>query len=190
MAEMNFAEKLVVNSGTYNFIYRNTLLKWFLDFCDLNGKCLEIGCGPGFTTLEILKRFKVDLTAIDYDKDEVEKAKKRLAGKKIVLLQADATKLPFGDGSFDCVVEMNTFHHISEYKKAIADSFRLLRKGGRLYILDISRYLLWPLTLLLPFEHFDGKFTRDSIIRDLEAEGFQITKKKGWDVFMIAAKKR
>jgi ubiquinone/menaquinone biosynthesis C-methylase UbiE len=189
MAEMNFAEKFIVNSRAYNFIYRNTLLRWFLDFCDLKGNCLEIGCGPGFTSLEIRKKLDGDLTSIDYDEDEVEKAKKRLSGKKVAIMQADATKLPFKDGSFDCVVEMNTFHHISEYRKAISESFRVLKKGGQLYIMDISRYFLWPLTLLLPFEHFDGKFTRDGMIDDLEAAGFRISKKKGWDVFMISAEK-
>jgi ubiquinone/menaquinone biosynthesis C-methylase UbiE len=189
MAEMNFAEKLLVNSRFYNFFYRNTILKSFLNFCKIEGKYLEIGCGAGFTTAEILKRPGVDLTAIDYDTDEVEKAKTRLSGK-VKLMQADATKLPFKDGSFDCVVEMNTFHHISEYKKAISESFRVLKKGGRLYIMDISRYFLWPLTRLIPFEHFDGKFTRDSMLSELETAGFRITKKRGWDVFMIAAEKK
>ncbi|HSB47866.1 MAG TPA: class I SAM-dependent methyltransferase, partial [Candidatus Bilamarchaeum sp.] len=134
----------------------------------------------------------VALTAIDIDDEEIGRAKKLFrkpenGAWKPEILQADATKLPFRDGAFDCVVEMNAFHHISEYKKAIAECQRILKKGGRFYMLDISRYFLWPLLLLVPFEHFDGKFTRDSMLKELEAAGFRIAKKSGWDVFMIEA---
>lgn len=189
MAEMNFIEKVLVNSRLYNWFYRNVTLKKFLEFCRLEGKCLEIGCGAGFTSAEIMKKFDVELTSIDYDPEQVEKAEKRLRGSGVKVMQADATVLPFGDGEFDCVVEMNTFHHIREYRKAIRETHRVLRKGGKFFIMDVSRYMLWPLTKLIPFEHFDGKFTKFSLMSELEAAGFEVTKHKRRDIFFIACRK-
>jgi ubiquinone/menaquinone biosynthesis C-methylase UbiE len=84
---------------------------------------------------------------------------------------------------------MNTFHHIEGYQKAISETYRVLKKGGSFYMMDISRYFLWPFLQLLPFEHFDGKFTKEQMIGDLEEAGFTIVEQKGCDVFMIHAKK-
>ncbi|MEW6722723.1 MAG: class I SAM-dependent methyltransferase [Candidatus Micrarchaeota archaeon] len=187
---MNFIEKLLVNSGIYNFWYKHTYLRRFLDFCDIKGKTLEIGCGSGFTSAELKTRFGVELTAIDYDEEEIALAKKRYGKMKIAFERGDGTAMRFGNGEFDCVIELNAFHHIREYKKAVAETRRVLKKGGRFYAMDISMYFMWPLTLLIPFEHFDGKFTRDSLISVLEENGFRVVEKKGWDWFMLHAEKR
>jgi ubiquinone/menaquinone biosynthesis C-methylase UbiE len=190
MANMNFVEKALVNSRAYNWFYRRTYLRRFLDFCDLRGKCLEIGCGAGFTSREIMGRFAVELTSTDYDPEQVKEAKARLRGRRVKVRQADATALPFRDGSFDCAVELNTFHHISRYKDAIGEVYRVLKKGGKFYLMDISRYTFWPLTLLIPFEHFDGKFTKDQMVSELEEAGFSVLRKKGRNLFLIECLKR
>lgn len=189
MVEMNFLEKVLVNSRIYNFFYRRTLLKEFLDFCRLEGKTLELGCGAGFTSGEIKKRFAVELTATDYDMEQVEKAVRRLAGTGINVMRADATALPFPDGTFDCVVEMNAFHHIRGYRKAVREAYRVLKKGGRLSMMDVSRYFLWPFSKLIPFESFEGKFTKRSMMAEMEAAGFRVARHRHRDFFFIECEK-
>ncbi|MFN7990928.1 MAG: class I SAM-dependent methyltransferase [Candidatus Micrarchaeia archaeon] len=184
MAEMNFLEKLLVNNPLYNYLYRKTFLRWFLDKCELKGDCLEIGCGPGYTTAELKRRFRIKLTSIDIDEKELEIARKRL-GDSAEILQADARKLPFKDNSFDCVIEMNAFHHIEDYKEAIAECRRVLKKGGSFYLLDIGRYFFWP--VLQAMEHFDGSFTREEMENDLRKAGFEIKKASGKNLFSIHA---
>ncbi len=187
--EMNFLEKLVANSRIYNFFFRRTILKWFLDFCSIRGKCLEVGCGKGESSLEIVKRFKVDLTAVDLDPKQVELAKKTLAKTNVKVQKADATKLPFRDSAFDSVVETFVLVHIREYPKALREINRVLKKGGSFFLMDQSRYLGWPLSMLLPFDHFDGKFTKKKMMAELEKAGFEIVD-DGWgDIFIIHAKK-
>jgi ubiquinone/menaquinone biosynthesis C-methylase UbiE len=187
--EMNFLEKLVANSRVYNFFFRRTLLRWFLDFCSLEGDCLEIGCGKGESSLEIVKRFNVRLTAVDVDSKQVALARKTLSGTGVKIQKADATRLPFKDGSFDSVVETFVLVHISDYPKALREIHRVLRKGGKLFLMDQSRYLFWPLSMLLPFDHFDGKFTKGEMKEDLLGAGFEIID-DGWkDIFIIHAKK-
>jgi len=44
----------------------------------------------------------------------------------------DLSQLTFPDDSFDALVCLDVLEHIPEYKKAFSESFRVLRKGGRL----------------------------------------------------------
>lgn len=189
MANMNIIERVMVNSRAYNFFYRRTWFGGFLDFCELKGKCLEIGTGPGYTASELVKRFDIELTTMDFDPAELERAKRRLAGKEVGLVQGDAAKMPFKDGSFDCVVEASTFHHIAEWKKAIKEAHRVLKKGGSFFLMDQGMYFAWPFTLAMPFDPFDAKFTKGMMMGELRRAGFRIIKHGGVDVFMIQAEK-
>jgi ubiquinone/menaquinone biosynthesis C-methylase UbiE len=190
MAEMHPIEKILVNSRIYNFFYRHTLLREFLDFCDLKGECLEIGCGKGVTSKELYRKFAVSLSATDYDDEEVRLAKKNLKDTPVKVMQADATALPFNNQGFDAAVEMNTLHHIENYQDAIKEIYRVLKKGGNFFMLDIGRHWMWPLSLLFSaIEPFQGKFTKESMLKDLEKAGFKIIKQRGGDVFMIQARK-
>jgi hypothetical protein len=56
-------------------------------------------------------------------------------------------------------------------------------------MLDQSMYLMWPLSRLLPFDHFDGKFTKKTMIRELENAGFEVVSEKWGDIFAIHARK-
>ena len=187
--EMNFLEKLVANSRVYSFFFRHTLLKWFLDFCSLKGSCLEVGCGNGKSSLEIIKRFRVELTAVDIDDAQVALTRKTLAGKKVEIQKADATDLPFRDSSFDSVVETFVLVHIANYPKALREIRRVLKKDGNFFLMDQSEHLFWPFSRLLPFDHFDGKFTKKKMKAQLRKAGFEIVR-DGWgDIFIIHARK-
>ncbi len=185
--KMNFIEKNLVNSTIYNFFYSRTFLHKFLDFCQLKGDVLEIGCGQGFTSAEIYKRFRCSLTSTDYDDEQVRQAKKKLADKNIRVLQADARNLPFEDVSFDCVVETNMLHHIPEFQNVFTEVKRVLKKGGSFFLMDISHTFLWPFLYLLPFDSFPGKFTKEQMILELENAGFKIVKQTGKNIFKIHA---
>jgi 2-polyprenyl-3-methyl-5-hydroxy-6-metoxy-1,4-benzoquinol methylase len=44
----------------------------------------------------------------------------------------DITKLSFSDDSFDLALSFEVFDHVSDYKKAFSESFRILKKNGTL----------------------------------------------------------
>jgi trans-aconitate 2-methyltransferase len=48
------------------------------------------------------------------------------------LAQADATRLPFGDGIFDAVFSTATFHWVHDHAALFAETHRVLSPGGRL----------------------------------------------------------
>jgi ubiquinone/menaquinone biosynthesis C-methylase UbiE len=97
---------------------------------------------------ELLRRFpEVRLTATDYDDSMVEDARIRLRefGDRVDVQQADATRLPFPDDSFDAVVSFIMLHHVIDWEKAVAEAARVLRPGGRLLGFDLlaNRPMEW-----------------------------------------------
>lgn len=54
-------------------------------------------------------------------------------------VQADAERLPFPDGHFDCVTIAFGLRNVTHKDLALADMARVLRPGGRLLVLEFSR---------------------------------------------------
>lgn len=107
------------------------------------GRVLEIGCGPGVDTVELVRR-GVSLTGIDLAPAAVELSRQHLAG---LGLEADirlgnAEALQFPDESFDTVYSFGVLHHTPNLERAIAEVRRVLTHGGRAFIMLYSRYSL------------------------------------------------
>lgn len=188
--EMHKFEKFFVNSDLCSFFHENMIFPKFFKFInrDLSGKALEIGCGIGKTTYLLAKKYsKLKIIAIDYDKEQIQKAKKNKNLRSIKFLQGDATSLKFKDSSFDYVIESTVFHHIEDYSRAINEVHRVLKKDGVFYLIDISKYFfLWPIRLLFPPESY---FSKKEFINKLENNGFKAEKSRGNLLFFVAAKK-
>jgi glycogen(starch) synthase len=78
----------------------------------------------------------------------------------VKLVQADARRLPFGDGEFDAVVALDLFPHLPDLTDGVRELQRVLRVGGRfvfdttnalpLWVFAFPRYFEWrPKRLLL-----------------------------------------
>ena len=104
---------------------------------------LEIACNMGTTSIEIAKRFKCHIIGIDMDKMALEKAKQNVIKNNVSQLvdiqQADASKLPFPDNSFDIVINeaMLTMYADKAKARLLSEYFRVLKPGGKLLTHDI-----------------------------------------------------
>jgi ubiquinone/menaquinone biosynthesis C-methylase UbiE len=101
---------------------------------------LEVGAGSGAMAAEMLANYKqIAMTVTDFDDAMVDAASARLAryGERVTVQQADATALPFPDGSFDTVLSWIMLHHTVEWEKALAESVRVLRPGGSVVGYDL-----------------------------------------------------
>lgn len=193
--EMRNFEKFFVNSIFCNFFNKGLILPTLFRFINKNlaGEALEIGCGIGETTKLLAKKYaKLMITAIDYDEEQIQRAKKNKALKnknlnRAIFQQGDATQLKFKNSSFDHAIEINTFHHIEDYSKAIKEAYRALKKNGSFYMVDFSKYaFFWPIRLFFPPESL---FTKEELVKNLENTGFKIEKSSGRLLLYIIARK-
>ena len=111
---------------------RNDVLDALLDGVDLGTTMLEVGPGPGAAT-EWLRRRVPRLCAVEVDAAVAAQLEVRFAGTNVEVVTGDATKLEFGDASFDSVGTFTMLHHLPTTAKqndVFHEALRVLRPGG------------------------------------------------------------
>lgn len=104
-----------------------------------NVRFLDIGCGTGWAVGEVARLVdnKGLFYGIDLSPKMIERAQSKFSGKdNFHFLQANAESIPLDDDSFDIIICTNSFHHYLHPDKALNEMYRLLKKGGKIYILD------------------------------------------------------
>jgi SAM-dependent methyltransferase len=99
------------------------------------GRTLEIGAGTGYFTLNLLGAGVVEkATATDISPGMLLALEDSAAdlGLEVETVCAEASELPFSDGSFDLVVGHAVLHHLPDLERAFAEFVRVLRPGGTL----------------------------------------------------------
>jgi len=94
-------------------------------------RLLDVGAGTG-TLLAALRATYPDALAVGADLalGMCHTASNRLAGAGVQLVNADAERLPFADGSFDLVLSSSTFQWLGSLDHAFAEVKRVLAPGG------------------------------------------------------------
>jgi ubiquinone/menaquinone biosynthesis C-methylase UbiE len=107
----------------------------FVEFCEqhLRGQIsvAEIGCGPGRATM-YLTALGAAVTAIDISAASLTRARRRAPNARYV--RATAMALPFADATFEAAVSDGVIHHTPDARAAFAETARILRPGGHLYL--------------------------------------------------------
>jgi ubiquinone/menaquinone biosynthesis C-methylase UbiE len=140
MPHMSRFQAAFCRSRPWRTISGHAVLPWSLQGFEPHGDVLAIGAGSGAMAAEVLARYHQPvMTVTDFDQAMVEAASDRLAefGDRVTVRQADATALPFADGSFDAVLSWVMLHHTVKWEKALAESVRVLRPGGHLVGYDL-----------------------------------------------------
>jgi ubiquinone/menaquinone biosynthesis C-methylase UbiE len=113
---------------------------------DEDKKYLEVGCGAGAVCHHVAGEYRLDVTGIDVDPEQVELAKE-IAGDKpnIRFFEASAADLPFPDDEYDIVLSYMVLHHISGWPDAMKEIRRVLKPGGYYIIGDLvfPRFTAW-----------------------------------------------
>jgi 2-polyprenyl-3-methyl-5-hydroxy-6-metoxy-1,4-benzoquinol methylase len=91
-------------------------------------KVLEIGCGTGFLTKEIVKK-SVQLIAIDISEELIEVARKTILDSNVEFIIENAYQMSFDDQTFNAVIGSSVLHHL-DVDLALKEIYRVLTPGG------------------------------------------------------------
>ena len=107
-------------------------------------RVLDACCGTGDLAVAA-KAAGGKVTGLDFSGRMLERARRK--SSEIEWVQGDALALPFGDASFDAATVGFGARNLDDLERGLAELRRVLRPGGRLAILEITR----PRGLLAPF---------------------------------------
>ncbi|MGD2248042.1 MAG: class I SAM-dependent methyltransferase [Candidatus Methanofastidiosia archaeon] len=118
--------KILKNQADYTREYRLKLYKKV----DISEKecILDIGCGTGAVTEDLVSLSNGVITGVDIDDKKLVYAKKLL--DTVNFLQTDVLWLPFRDNTFDLVVFNIVLTHINEQERAVKEMARVTKKNG------------------------------------------------------------
>ena len=106
-------------------------------------KILDVASGSGDLALALARRVRPggEVWMSDINLRMLARGRDRLADAGVLApaLQCDAERLPFAEGSFDCVTVGFGLRNMTHKPSAIAEMRRCLRPGGRLVVLEFSR---------------------------------------------------
>jgi len=156
----------------------------------------DLGCGTGQVS-ELVAPHVAKVIAVDGSTDMVQAARKRLkSATNVDVRRGDMEALPIDDGQLDAAVMALVLHHVPEPARALAEMHRVLKRGGRVLIVD-----------MLPHDRVDYQqqmghvwlgFSEKTMKKHLEAAGFDTpvisalpadADAKGPSLFVATAKK-
>ncbi len=94
---------------------------------------LDVGCGSGWLAKSLIPKGK-KVISLDVSKTNPTLVHKTLKSEKHFPLVADSFKLPFRNGSFECVVASEVIEHTIDPADFISELFRVVADNGRLII--------------------------------------------------------
>lgn len=134
------------------------------------GRILDAGCGTGTLTVMIKKHFpQTEVVGLDGDRNilQIANSKVFLSGDLIQLDHGFVTSLPYNNESFNACVCSLVIHHLTteNKQKAFYEFYRILKPGGKLYIVDFftpHNIFMMAVTLITQFfeetyDNFHGK---------------------------------
>ena len=108
-------------------------------------RLLEVGCGAGAQTALLLRRNpKLHVTGVDLSADQLAAARRHFRGhpaqKRLTLLQANATALPFPRGTFDAALSVWFLEHVPDPLPILKEIRLVLRPGGTLHVREVLNH--------------------------------------------------
>jgi SAM-dependent methyltransferase len=158
----------------------------------LHGRILDIACGTGYGSYQMLGSDKLEsssITAVDVSRDAIEYGMKRYNHSSLDFICTDV--MDFSDSKFyDTIVSLETIEHLKEPVSFIQKMYLLLKKGGMLIAsapvtlsTDVNPYHLSDFTA----SSFRQLF--DPMDFQVEAELFQIQPYSVKDLFRSGNKR-
>jgi len=160
--KLNLVERLITNNPVRAYVQQRIegpLLRKMGSRKDYP-VCLEIGCGVGVGAQVIAEQFGArQVIATDIDPGQLKKAKANLPpefANRVVFKVEDAMALDELDGTFDAIFSFGVLHHMEDWRKAVGEIARVLKKGGEFFFEEPFRPFLRNVLVRTLTEHPQG----------------------------------
>ena len=101
-------------------------------------RILDVASGTGDLAATLFEVTGAEVVATDFCRPMLDIAAKKI-GHDVTLIESDALRLPFRDGSFDAVTIGFGLRNVANVQTGLAELGRVLRSGGWLAVLEFSR---------------------------------------------------
>jgi ubiquinone/menaquinone biosynthesis C-methylase UbiE len=134
---------------------------------------LEASCGHGGGASYLTRTLKpASYTGLDYNPDGVAYCRRHHSLPGVDFVHGDAENLPFGDESFDAVVNVEASHAYPQLYRFLAEVARVLRPGADFLYADFrgrSEFPGWDGALAeMPLRQVSKRVINDSVVRSLD----------------------
>lgn len=104
-------------------------------------RVVDVGAGPGFLATEMAAVLGADGLVVAVDPSEAMRALAQAreippGSAPIEHRAGDATELPLDDASVDVLTSTQVYEYVPDVPAALAEAWRVLRPGGRIFVLD------------------------------------------------------
>ena len=100
---------------------------------------LDIGCGPGLTSLSLAQAVGSagHVDAIDIAPPMLQLAARRCAdAKQVAFHQADVLQLPFADATFDVALATQVYEYVADIDNALTELARVMKPSAQVLLVD------------------------------------------------------
>ncbi len=141
------------------------------------GLALDVGAAGGGNT-RVLRAAGWRAVALEYGAEGASVARER----GLVVVRADAAKLPLRGGSLDLVVAFDVLEHLPDDIAAVREIGRVLRPGGTLLVAVPAGMDLWS-------AHDDAvghvrRYSREQLVEVMSAGGLNVEHVRSWNVLL------
>lgn len=115
-----------------------------------DGPALDVATGTGDFAFELARRTR-QVVGVDFVPEMMrigrQKLQRRKLGSRVSFVGGDALDLPFPSDTFDCLTTGFAMRNVADIRRAFAEMCRVVRPGGRIACLELTR----PLSRLVWF---------------------------------------
>lgn len=174
--------------GAIEEVYSNEdrILRQLDDLALAGRRVLEVGAGSGRDSLELARRgariFVLDYVGSSF---QVIRDLARDRGLEVVCVCADATRMPFREGSFALVFHQGLMEHFRDPTSLLTENHRVVEVGGHILVDVPQRYHVYTLAkhILIAinrwFAGWETEFSPGQLESVVRRAGFRIVRTDG-----------
>jgi demethylmenaquinone methyltransferase / 2-methoxy-6-polyprenyl-1,4-benzoquinol methylase len=127
-------------SGNIDKRWRRTVARTLEPSLTEGSRVLDVACGTGDLSLVLARAGKAEVVGLDFCRPMLEVARRKAAddSRTVPFVEGDALRLPFADETFDAATIAFGLRNLAGVSEGLKELRRILRRGGRLAVLEFS----------------------------------------------------